>query len=83
MAQIKSIEKITENYVLSTIKASINIEKHMQRSGWSNPKERALKYAISTIVSSGVKKDRAIELIDSIIKRANEIKSLLSHIENF
>lgn len=75
MIKVKSSEEMSENFVLSVFKASLNIEKHMEKSGISEPHALSMKYALSMIISSGVPKNRVLRLIDKIIERATEIKT--------
>jgi hypothetical protein len=71
--KIKSMEIISENAVLSAVKASIKMEKYLKRRGTNDAHRASIKYAISTIASVGVEPKKAIELLESLTERSEEI----------
>ncbi|MBI2558771.1 hypothetical protein HYW20_05590 [Candidatus Woesearchaeota archaeon] len=77
MVKIKSVQQIVENYVMSSPIASIRYEKSMHNKGWEKPKEKSLKYALNLIKKSGLNKTEAINILEEVKNRTQEILLIL------
>lgn len=77
MVKIKSMKQIVENYVMSSPIASIRYEKSMLNRGWEESKEKSLKYALNLIKKSGLNKTEAVNILEEVKERTQEILSKL------
>lgn len=73
MVKIKPLKQIVENYVMSSPIASIRYEKSMLNKGWKESKEKSLKYALNLIKKSGLDKIEAINVLENVQERTQEL----------
>lgn len=77
MVKIKPLKQIVQNYVMSSPIASIRYEKSMLNKGWEGSKEKSLKYALNLINKSGLNKNEAINILEDVKERTQEILIIL------
>ncbi len=79
MVKTKTLKQTVENYVMSSPIASIRYEKSMLNKGWKESKEKSLKYALNLIEKSGLNKAEAIDILENVKGRTQEILLVLQN----
>lgn len=77
MVRIKPKEEIIENYAMSAVVGAIKYERKLRKKGWQDSMEKARRYGVKMLLSSGVPIERISADLAEIEDAAKAFRGLI------